>query len=144
MYHDGIGVPQDYAQSVLWLRKPANQGDADAQNLLGIAYSNGLGVPLDFAQAAVWFRKSADQGNPEAQFGLGCLYHNGQGVPQDEAEAYFWLDLAASGKLKGSDKDNAVKYREDSASNLTKTVLLETQERARKWSEAHPSNSEPQ
>jgi TPR repeat protein len=32
MYHNGQGVPQDYAQAISWFRKAAAQGDADAQN----------------------------------------------------------------------------------------------------------------
>src|SRR5277367_6141684 len=33
MYANGQGVPQDYAQAVVWYRKAAEQGDADAQTI---------------------------------------------------------------------------------------------------------------
>lgn len=37
----------------------AEQGDAQAQVLLGTMYDNGLGVPEDDVEAVTWFRKSA-------------------------------------------------------------------------------------
>jgi len=37
-------VPQDYAEAVRWYRKAADQGIAEAQFSLGIAYANGVGV----------------------------------------------------------------------------------------------------
>jgi uncharacterized protein len=54
LYHDGQGVPQDKAQAVLWERKAAEQGNAQAQLILGTAYGAGLGVPQDFAEAYFW------------------------------------------------------------------------------------------
>jgi hypothetical protein len=39
---------------------------------------------------------------------------------------------------------NIEKTRDEAAANLTKTVLLQTQERARKWFEDHPVQTNPQ
>jgi TPR repeat protein len=36
LYDDGHGVPQDHAQASTWLRKAADQGDADAQGALEV------------------------------------------------------------------------------------------------------------
>ena len=83
----GRGVTRDDAQSVEWYRKAADQGDADAQTLLGRMYRKGRGVPQDYTQAVHWFRRGAQQGNVKAQFNLGFMYDNGQGVPQDYAQA---------------------------------------------------------
>jgi len=77
-----------------WCLEAAEQGDADAQSMLGYLYENGRGVPQDYAQAAAWYRKAAEQGNVKAQYGLGGLYRYGLGVPQDYAEACFWSDIA--------------------------------------------------
>ena len=41
MYARGQGVPQDYAEAVKWYRLAADQGDARAQNNLGVMYANG-------------------------------------------------------------------------------------------------------
>ena len=72
MYDDGRAVPQDYAEAVKWYRKAAGQGDAGAQNNLGVMYKNGRGVPQDYVEALQWYRKAAEQGNAEAQ---GNLVH---------------------------------------------------------------------
>jgi len=158
-YAYGHGVPQDYTQAAAWYRMAAEKGNLDAQRDLGDLYDHGgimkmvdvPGVgkrlvkddgggafPKDFALAAIWFRKAAEQGDAYSQCNLGALYANGQGVPQDYAEAYFWYSLgAATIPAFSGDRDNV-------ASNLTKTVLLQTQERTRKWFEDHPVQTNPQ
>ena len=77
------------------LRALAEQGDAVAQNNLGLMYANGRGVPEDDAEAVRWFRMAAEQGNPDAQNDLEIMYTNGRGVPEDDAEAVRWYRLAA-------------------------------------------------
>ena len=71
MYAKGQGVQQDYQQAVQWYRKAAEQGNADAQNNLGLMYANGQGVKQDYQQAVQWFRKAAEQGDASAQINLG-------------------------------------------------------------------------
>jgi hypothetical protein len=159
LYALGIGVPQSYAEAVMWYRKAADQGDANAENDLGELYFNG-GVmkpddtskgnnrmvrddgggpfPKDFATAAMWLQKAAEQGNADAQNDLGLLYEDGNGVPQNYAEAYFWFSLASAKTPYYSVNRDRI------ASNLTKTTLLQTQERAQKWFEDHPAKANPQ
>ena len=76
-------------------RRLAEEGDANAQERLGHAYSYGQGVPQDRDEAAKWYRKAAEQGNAEAQLQLGGLHQYGLGVPQDYAEAVNWYRKAA-------------------------------------------------
>lgn len=52
----------NYTEAVNCYRKAAEQGDATAQNNLGVMYTNGLGVGQDYAQAVEWYRKAAEQG----------------------------------------------------------------------------------
>ena len=80
----------------------AEQGDTDAQYLLGRMYAEGRGVRQDKDQATYWYkkavegyRKAAEQGDPEAQFELGLMYANGYGVSKDEIKAFQWLQKAA-------------------------------------------------
>ena len=61
-------MPQDFAQAFNWFGKAADQGNADAEVNLGIAYLNGNGVEQDSAEAAKWLSKSAGQGNALAQY----------------------------------------------------------------------------
>jgi hypothetical protein len=77
------------------VRTCAEQGDADAQNNLGLMYDNGEGVPEDDAEAVRWYRLAAEQGDAFAQDNLGSMYENGAGVPEDDAEAVRWYRLAA-------------------------------------------------
>ncbi len=62
MYHEGQGVPQDYAEAVKWFRLAAEQGNADGQYVLGSMYYKGHGVPQDYAEAVKWYRLAAEQG----------------------------------------------------------------------------------
>src|SRR4029077_6828562 len=80
----------------LELARPlAEQGNARAQALMGLAYRNGLGVPKNEQEAATWFQLAADQGEAVAQFHLGMMYATGRGVPQSFTEAARWVRLSA-------------------------------------------------
>lgn len=76
-------------------RRAAEQGDADAQYLLGARYALGQGVAQDDAEAVRWLRLAAEQDHIFAQRDLGFLYAEGQGVAQDDAEAARWFRRAA-------------------------------------------------
>ena len=66
MYGNGNGVPQDDAEAVKWYRLAAEQGDARAQNNLGVSYEFGEGVPQDDVTAHMWWNLAAANGNPAA------------------------------------------------------------------------------
>src|SRR5437764_6632081 len=85
----------DDATALRLIHPLADQGNADAQYILGIIYVAGQRVPKNGAEAAKWFRLAADQGNARAQNNLGFMYDKGQGVPQNYAEALKWYHLAA-------------------------------------------------
>ena len=68
LYEEGKGVPQDFAEAMVWYRKDADQGNAKAQWCVGCLHGNGQGVKQDYAEALRWYRLSADQGHTEAQF----------------------------------------------------------------------------
>ncbi len=87
---------EDYTTALRLFRPLADQGDADAQSMLGLMYDNGQGVPKDDAQAVNGYRLAADQGYAWAQTSLGTMYDNGQGVPKDYAQAVKWYRLAAN------------------------------------------------
>ena len=57
MYRIGEGVKRNYQQALAWYRKAADQGQADAQNELGIMYAAGEGVAKNDQQAIEWFNK---------------------------------------------------------------------------------------
>ncbi|KAF9129958.1 hypothetical protein BGW39_003614 [Mortierella sp. 14UC] len=75
MYKEGQGgVPQDYQKAIIWYLKAANQGDANAQDILGFLYDRVRGVPRDFAEAIKWYRKAAEQGHIESLYSMGLMY----------------------------------------------------------------------
>lgn len=85
----------DYATALRLFRPLANQGNADAQSILGWMYAGGKGVPQDHAEGVKWYRLAANQGHVGAQFNLGVTY-GGHGVTQDYVEAAKWYRLAAN------------------------------------------------
>jgi len=77
----------------------ARNGNARAQNNLGVMYQRGLGVAQNFQTALSWFEKAAAQKLPEASVNLGLLYFDGFGVPQDQQKAFRLFSIAARDKL---------------------------------------------
>ena len=111
------------------LRRQAEQGDPDAQSILGNMYRLGRGVPQDEAEAVRWYRLAAEQGlagwqAPSlrsggtsqsllaakqgyalTQYNLGRMYFLGLGVLKNADEAVRRYRLAAEqghAKAQGS------------------------------------------
>src|SRR5512146_950160 len=85
----------EYEATAKELRKSAEEGDASAQNTLGLLYHEGTGVPQDYRQAKQWFEMAAKQEHAGAQVNLGTLYLQGNEAPQSDQMALFWFRLAA-------------------------------------------------
>jgi len=56
-------------QSFEEVQRLAEEGNAQAQALIGFMYDNGQGVLQNYAEAVQWYRLAADQGVADAQFG---------------------------------------------------------------------------
>lgn len=95
LYHQGLGVPQDFATAAKWYALAAQQGVAEAQNSLGLLHATGLGVTRDDAEAVRLYRLAAEQGAARHQFNLAVMYDNGVGVARDPAKAALWYGKAA-------------------------------------------------
>ena len=61
MYHQGRGVPQNFAEAVSWYREAAEHGQPQALWYLGDMYREGLGVPQDFVEAHRWYNLAASR-----------------------------------------------------------------------------------
>jgi uncharacterized protein len=69
-----------------------DQGNAEAQYLLGDLYYAGKGVSKDNNEAQKWYQRAADQGYAPAQLGLAKTY-----LSQNDEENYVkWLQKAAN------------------------------------------------
>ncbi|MCL1887159.1 MAG: sel1 repeat family protein [Betaproteobacteria bacterium] len=77
------------------MKKAAETGDAESQEILGGMYLEGLGTKKDLIEASKWFKKAAEQGQPESQYNTGTFYEDGIGVKKDFKEAFKWYQLAA-------------------------------------------------
>ncbi|MDO5464405.1 MAG: ankyrin repeat domain-containing protein, partial [Akkermansia sp.] len=104
-YFGNNGYSVDYGKAVEYFRKAAEQGQADAQNNLGVCYESGRGVTKDYQEAVRWYRKAAEQGQADAQNNLGGCYANGRGVTQDYNEAVRWYRKAAEQGYAGAQND---------------------------------------
>ena len=62
MYANGLGVPEDDAEAVRWLRLAADQGRVNIQFLLGSIYETGRGVRRqNYVQAHMWYNLAASR-----------------------------------------------------------------------------------
>ena len=94
MYRDGKVVGKDEAAAARWFGKAADQGNADAQFILGEMYAAGRVVKSE-PEAVRLFRKAADQSHAAAQYNLGVMYASGRGVTLDSVVAGRWYRRAA-------------------------------------------------
>ena len=85
----------DYATARDELMPLAEEGNIDAQYLLGVMYKNGEGGDEDFVEAVRWLYAAAEQGSIGAQYNLGIMYSKGMGVIRDEVQAARWFEKAA-------------------------------------------------
>lgn len=56
------GVKQDYTAAAEWISKAAEQGDGEAQLILGSMYAEGVGVKQVSLKAAARYPKASEQG----------------------------------------------------------------------------------
>jgi len=97
----GYGLPAAHAQAaaagdLVQIRAKAENGDLDAQNVLGNVYTNALlGVKQDFAEALRWYKRAADKAFAPAQFNLGLAYELGRGTAADDRQAFKYYLMAA-------------------------------------------------
>src|SRR5262249_60005932 len=83
---------EDYATALKDATALAEQGNAEAQVLLGRMYLTGRGVPKDPDTALKWFKAAAVHGNPDGAFLLGGMYL----VPRSHIrEGLRWVRLHA-------------------------------------------------
>ena len=91
-----IGVVPAFADSFNETLRKALNGNADAQNKLGVMYEE----RGNYTEAAKWYAKAAVQGHALAQMSLGVAYENGQGVEQDYYAAALLYAAAADQGLE--------------------------------------------
>lgn len=87
----------DHATAIDIWEPLAQQGNARAQNNLGVMYSEGQVVDRNVETALEWFRLAADQGFVLAMANIADTYFRGDGIAQDYVLAEQWYRMAAKG-----------------------------------------------
>ena len=82
------------------LSKSANEGSAEAQNMLGNLHYLGLGGTRNYLAALDWYLKSAAQADAAAQINVARMYRHGLGVKRDVIRSFAWLRQA---RINGSE-----------------------------------------
>ncbi len=65
---------KNYSETLALLKPLAEQGNAEAQCIIGNLYHLGLGIEKDIKQAIKWYSKSAQQGYVIAMNNLNTIY----------------------------------------------------------------------
>ncbi len=86
----------EYSKAFETLNKLATEGNALAQQALGVMYQNGQGVTKSEHLALFWFRQAAANNNASAQYLLAALLEKNVGASGNLSEAIKWYRLAAS------------------------------------------------
>jgi len=116
------------------MKSLAEEGDADAQTLLGSMYAEGKGGVKDGKIAMEWLLRAAKQGHAKAQFYLGAIFESGDGAPKDLTEAYKWYYLASLND-DGKGTFSSALFR---IVNVMPTALVaDGRRRAETWAEKH-------
>jgi TPR repeat protein len=91
------GLSKDEREATRLYKLAAVQGEATAQNNLGVNYRDAKGgLSKDEPEAARLFKLAADQGNAQAQVNLAWMYDNGLGgLSKDQRKAARLFKLAA-------------------------------------------------
>lgn len=96
LYQNGQkNFPKDFKAAFNWYSRAATQGNAKAQNNLGLMFAKGEGTAQDDVAAFQWFQKAALQGDTVAERNLAVKYLNGLGAPQNYLESVKWFRKAA-------------------------------------------------
>lgn len=94
---DGLNAyyNKNYKQAYDIFYQLSQQGNSQAQYILGSMYLDGLGVKQDYKQAYKFFNESALQNNSFGEYGLGYLYKHGLGVKKDLSKTVYWWKKSA-------------------------------------------------
>jgi uncharacterized protein len=108
------------------LEQAADDGNAEAQFLLGVCYATGRGVARNDTTAARWFHQASKLDHVGARASLGFLYSRGRGVRRDPVLGYLFVAQAAQqGDLGAADLMKRMRRR------LTPVQLKDAERRLR-------------
>ncbi|WP_116401274.1 tetratricopeptide repeat protein [Methylovirgula sp. 4M-Z18] len=86
---------RDFEVALKYCAIAAAQGNAKAQDDMGLMYDYGHGTAQDYNAAFSWYVKAAKQGDSEGEYLLGGMYRFGHGVDRSDLLAAVWYKKAA-------------------------------------------------
>jgi TPR repeat protein len=93
----------NHIETLRLLEPLAEEGNSEAQCIIGNIYHLGLGVKIDGVKAVEWYTLSAHQGNAIASNNLAGIYFMGDcGIPNNYEEALRWCYLSQEQGFKDS------------------------------------------
>ena len=87
--------PQNHHEALRLYHLAAQQGDAEANYILGLIMIEGKYMEKNASKAVEYFSVAADKGNVDAQLSLGDIFFDGDGVEKDKTKACSYFKLAA-------------------------------------------------
>jgi TPR repeat protein len=95
LYHEGMGVKQDYQKAREFYELAATQNYSAALNNLGYMYEHGEGVEEDYTRARQFYEQAILLNDETSMVHLADMYEEGRGVDQDYDRARHLYELAA-------------------------------------------------
>lgn len=93
MLFGGIGTTKSIPESLVWMLKAGQEGDAIAQHFLG-DIQIGLLSKKNPEKAFGWYLKAAKKNYARSQMMTGMLLFQGRGVAQNNLEGAKWMMLS--------------------------------------------------
>ncbi len=78
-------------KAIFFLKEAAEDGNADAAFLLGVAYEQGSVAPKSSKRSLVWYEKAALLGDVDAIMITGWRYYKGDGCDKNVTKAREWF-----------------------------------------------------
>ena len=121
------------------LIKQAEQGDAEAQFKLAMAYYKGNGIEINHVKAIEWWIRAAEKGLAEANYCIGCIHFDREEYktamkyflkavekPYINETAFQLGVMYETGLGTNKDKEKAIKYYKKGARGLNYASYLAT------------------
>ncbi len=87
MYHNGLGVNQDYNEAFKWLLMSSEQGNLNSIRLLSTMYALGNGIQKDYLKSYMWAKIGADNDDQNSKLMLDGLIKELSNSDLDKANA---------------------------------------------------------
>jgi hypothetical protein len=123
----GRAIPDSVIDQI---KQRAAEGDARAQNDLGVLHQLGRAVTQDDAEAVRWYRRAAVRNSVLAQNNLAWMSEQGRGLERDYSAALFWYKLSAQSGNVAAQHSLAFLYERGLGLPPNPTLAAEWYERA--------------